>query len=74
MDFLLVEDGEDKRSIEQHINIVKKIWGKGNCNMTIVSDRMSRAYGVQRDLVKKGQNFWMSLNDIQCYKFNHKCL
>jgi len=48
------DDGEDERSIQQHITTMKQQMGKTNRDVSVVSDRMLRTNSHRRELIQSG--------------------
>jgi len=49
------EDGEDERSIESHIVSIQQQWGRPNCDMISLSERMARTFTARREMVVAGE-------------------
>lgn len=49
------EDGEDERSIESHIVAMQKQWGRPNCDIISLSERMARTFTARREMVIAGE-------------------
>lgn len=40
--------------MENHIAVIQQQWGKANCDIGMINDRMVRTYTARRDLIKSG--------------------
>lgn len=49
------KDSEDDRSIESHIVAIQQQWGRPNCDMISLSERMARTFTARRETVIAGE-------------------
>jgi len=48
------DDGEDERSIEQHMATMQQQMARTNPDVSVISDRMVRTYSHRRDIINSG--------------------